>query len=98
MCETFEKRKEKKNVFANLDTKNINDNKTFWQNCKAFFLNSDQFTLIHNDEIISDDKNIAKTFNGFFSNIVKNLNLKVNESSLNQNVDFIEDLVLRALY
>ena len=31
-------RKEKKNVFPNLDTKNITDNKTLWQNCKAFFL------------------------------------------------------------
>ena len=53
--------------------------------------------MIKNDEIISDDENIAKTFSDFFSNAVKNLHLKVDESLLNQNVDLIEDPVLRAL-
>ena len=53
--------------------------------------------MINNDQIISDDENIAKTFNGFFSNVVKNLNLKVDERLLNQNVEFIEDPVLTAL-
>ena len=49
-------KKEKKNVFANLDAKNITDNKTFCQTVKPFFsdktLDSDQFTLVNNDEII----------------------------------------------
>ena len=53
--------------------------------------------MINNDEIVSDDENIAKTFNDFFSSVAKNLNLKVNESLLNQNVDFIEDPVLSPL-
>ena len=57
---------------------------------------SDQIILIYNDEIVSDDKNIAKTSNDFFSNFVKNLNLKVHKNLLNQNVDLIEDPVLRA--
>ena len=30
-------RKEKRNFFANLDTKNITDNKTFWQTVKPLF-------------------------------------------------------------
>ena len=53
-------------------------------------------TLINNDEIISDDENIAKTFNDIFSN-VNNLNLKVDKGLLNQIAGLIEDHVLRAL-
>ena len=46
---------------------------------------------------MSDDGNIAETFHDFFSNVVKILNLKGDKSLLNQNVDFIEDPVLRPL-
>ena len=56
-----------------------------------------QITLIINDQIISDDENIAKIFNDFFSNVVKNLNLQVDESLRNQNVSLTEHPVLRAL-
>ena len=56
--------REKKNFFAIFDTKNITDNKTFWQTGKPFFSDitfySDQITLINNAEIISDDENVAK--------------------------------------
>ena len=52
---------------------------------------------MNNDEIISDDENIAKTFNDFFFNIAKDLNLKYHESLLNRNLDFIENPVLRAI-
>ena len=69
-------------------------------NWKTFFsdktLDSDQLTLINNDEIISADENIAKTFNEIFSN-VNNLNLKIDKSLLNQTTDLVEDPVLRAL-
>ena len=54
--------------------------------------------MIDNDEIISDDENITKTFNDLLvSNVVKNLKLKVKESLLNQNLDLTEDPVLRTL-
>ena len=49
--------------------------------------------MINNNEIISDDENIAKIFNYFILNVVKNLNLKL----LNQDLDFIDDLLLRAI-
>ena len=91
-------RKEKKNIFAKFDTRSITDSKTFKQTVKPFFsdktLDSDQITLINNGKIILDDENIAKTFNDFFSNVVKYLNIKVGESLLNQNLDLIEDPVL----
>ena len=37
---------------------------------------------------------MAKTFKDFFLNVVKNLNLKVNQSLLNQNLDVIQNPVL----
>ena len=60
-------------LLSNLDTKNTTDNKTFYQPVKSFLsgktLDSDQIPLIiNNDEVISDDENIAKTFNDFFLN------------------------------
>ena len=94
-------RKDKKNVFANIDAKDTTDNKTFWQTIKTFFsdktLVSDQNTLTNNDEIISHYENIAKTFSDFFSNVVKDLNLKFDESFLNQNLGLIENPALRDL-
>ena len=50
---------------------------------KNFFADLGQITLINNDKKISDDENIAKTFNNFFLNVAKNLNLKVDENLLN---------------
>ena len=92
---------EKKRNLANLDTKNISYNKIVSQAVKPFFtdktLDSDQFTLTNNDEIISDDENIATFINKFFLNVVNSLNLKVNKSLLNQNVDLIKYFVMRAL-
>ena len=53
--------------------------------------------MTNNDEIISDDENIATFTNKFFLNVVNSLNLKVNKSLLNQNVDLIKYFVMRAL-
>ena len=75
--------------------------KPFNQLLSLFFsdktLDFNQITLIINDQIISDDENIAKIFNDFFSNVAKNLNLQVDESLRNQNVSLTEHPVLRAL-
>ena len=56
------------------------DNQTFWKLVKPNFsdkrLNSRRKTLLENNSILTDDKNIAKTINDFFINITKKLNLK----------------------
>ena len=56
--------------FENLDTKNITDNKKFWKTVKPFLSNktlkSENITLIKDDEVISNPKVIAETFNNFF--------------------------------
>ena len=85
-------RKKRKTFLLNLNTENITDNKIFLQIVKPVFsdktLDSDQITLISNDEIFSDEENICKTFNDLFSNVIKNLNVIVDKRLANQNLDF----------
>ena len=82
-------RNEKKKYFANLNEKNITDNKKFWQAVKPFLSEKnksrEKITLVkENDEIISDDVEVANTLNKFFSNIVKNL--KIPERFVNNSL------------
>ena len=39
------------------------------------FLNSEKITLVDNEKIITNDKEIAKLLNDLFSNIIKTLNI-----------------------
>lgn len=68
--------KVKKNYYANLNLKNIEDNKKFWNTVKPFFSdksNSDKnITLIEGDTIISTEKKVAETLNNFFSKRFQN--------------------------
>ena len=78
-------RKTKKQYYENLSVKNVMDNQTFWKTVKPYFSdkgsNSRRITLLENDSILTDDKDIAKTMNIFFINITKNLNLKPHKDS-----------------
>ena len=55
-------------------------NKTFWKTVKPYLSNkessSNRITLLENDLILTDDKDIAKTMNDFYINTTKNLNFK----------------------
>ena len=91
-------RKQKKSYYNNLNVKNITDNALFWKTVKPCFSDKstkdEKITLLENDDIISDDKAIADTFNLFFGNIVENLNIKpIDGISTNNNGD--NDLVIK---
>ena len=64
-------RKTKKS-YSNLNKKNI-DNQRFWKTVKPTlsnkFVNNEKITLVYNAKIITNDKEIAKVLNYFFSNI-----------------------------
>ena len=70
-------RKTKKDYYEKLNEKDVNGNKTFWKTVKPFLsdkiVSKEQITLVENDEIISEESNVAQTFNSFFSNFVTNL-------------------------
>ena len=77
MCITS--KKSKKGIFANLNEKKITDNRKFWQTVKPFLSEKnksrEKITLVKNEEIISDDVEVANTLNNYFSNFAKNLKI-----------------------
>ena len=72
-------RKEKKEYFANLNEKDIIDNKKFWQTVKPFLSEKlksrEKITLVEKEELVSSEYDVARRFIQFFSNIVKNLGI-----------------------
>ena len=85
---------------SNLTIKDVNDNKNFWKIVKPLFsekVNTNEtITLVENNNIISSEIEIAEKLNAFFSNIVKELNIKVKEDLL-CDVSDINDPVERAI-
>ena len=81
--------KEKKKYYHNLHLKILDYNKTFWQRIKPLFsdkqksLQSD-ITLVENDVIISDKKEVVENLNKFFIEAVENLDI---ETYLAGNID-----------
>ena len=66
-------------VLSILKAKLVRENKTFWRNIASLFSNKirskERTTLTENENIISNDRKVAETFQEFFSNVVKNLNI-----------------------
>ena len=62
---------------------------------KPFFsdkgFDSTGITLIENDEILSDDKAVADTFNDFFANAAKSLNLHIPSDTITEGPVFTAD-------
>ena len=73
-------RKNKKEYFNSLNIKQVSDNKPFWKSVKPFFSdkgsNSSKITLVEENNIISDEEEIANLMNNYFIDITKTLNPK----------------------
>ena len=73
-------RKTKKEYFNSLNMKQVSDNKLFWKSDKPFFndkgSNSSKITLVEENNIVSDEEEIANIMNNYFINVTKTLNLK----------------------
>ena len=63
-----------------MNVKQGSDNKLFWKSVKPFFSdkgsNSSKITLVEENNIISDEEEIANIMNNYFINVTKTLNLK----------------------
>ena len=72
----------------------------FWKTVKPMFsnknVNRESITLVKGDKIWSENLEIAETFNAFFSNIVKEMNISLGQELLTE-ADHIEDAVLRII-
>ena len=93
-------KKEKKKYFANLNMQNYTDNKKFWKTVKPLFSSynggSQKITLVKDGEIISNDEEVAKTFNQFFIESVNSLNITGNTVFL-KSTENMTDPVMIAL-
>ena len=73
-------RKRKRDYYNNLDTMLISDNKTFWNTVKPLFSDkinmSQKITLINDNNIISENSEIAKIFNEYFCTVATKFNIE----------------------
>ena len=81
-------KKERKKFYNNLSIEEITDNKKFWKTIKPLLsekgvCGSSKINLVVNEENLSDDKEIAETFDNYFNNAVKSLNLQCSKEHLN---------------
>ena len=80
-------KKERKKFYKNLDLNNFTDNKKFWKTVKPLFSNkgpnNPKITIVKNDNIITEDKDVAETLNTFFQNAVESLQIEENEYLIN---------------
>ena len=89
-------RKEKKDFYGNLDISKVTDNRVFWKIVKP--KNSDnvkirsKITLVEDDKILSQDAEIAETFNEYFINIPI-LNMPNNKSFSTQTRSIEENAI-----
>ena len=63
----------KKDFFNNLDLKRVTDNKQFWKTVKSCLTYK---TLTEIEKVVSDERELVKMFNEYFSNIASNLDIQ----------------------
>ena len=72
-------RKTKKDYYANLNVKDIVDNKQFWRTVKPLFSDktksNEKITLVEDETVTKQDEQNSEILNTFFSNAVKNLKI-----------------------
>ena len=90
-------RKAKRDYFSNLDPSNVTDNKKFWRAIKPLFseksITKENIILVEENNIINDDLSVAQTFDDFFSNAVKNLNIEVNKEVIMDDINEVDPIL-----
>ena len=73
-------RKTKRKYYEDLRLSDVNDNKKFWKTVKPLFGNKSrcksQIALVESNNLVSNDKLLAKTFNKFFVIVAATLGIK----------------------
>ena len=76
---------------------NYTDNKKFWRTVKPLFSNyggSRKITLIEDENIITSDEELAKTFNHYFVESVRSLNIHENKALLNPTENLTDPVAI----
>ena len=86
-------KKERRKLYNNLNIKDITDNKNFWKTLKVLLISdkricgSSKINLVVDEKNLSDDRKITETYNNYFNNAVKFLNLQYDPEHLNDVCD-----------
>ena len=85
-------KKERGKFYNNLNINYITDNKKFWKTLKPLLSDkgtcgSSKINMAVDEENLSDDNEIAETFNNYFNNAMKSLNLQCDPEHLNNVSD-----------
>ena len=84
-------KRERTKYFANLDLNKYTENIKFWNTVKPMFSSSsrgsNKITLVEKGEIITDDKELAEAFNGFFIDAVSSLSIHENRALIDDASD-----------
>ena len=95
-------RTEKRNFYKNLKTSDITDNKKFWKTLKPVLSDKSRsnsnITLINNNRMISNDKEVVEAMNDYFISITDSLGLTENREvtiSTNGLSDPIEKAIMK---
>ena len=87
-------------ITVSFDTKNICDNEKFWNTVKPLFSDkinaSHKISLINENNIISENKEIVEIFNDFFSTAATNLEIDKGEIYITEATN-INDPILNAI-
>ena len=79
-----------KSFYRTLNIKNVLGNKNVWKNIKPLFSdkspNDKTITIVHENEVYSDEKEVSELLNQFFKDAVTNLQITENRFLLN-NID-----------
>ena len=92
-------KKVKRDFYGKLNPSDISDNKKFWKIVKPFFsekvISTESISIVENNVLHTDDKNVSDIFNSFFSNAVENLGIV--ENDMLNNVVNGPDPILNAI-
>ena len=79
-------KKERKKYYNNIDLKQVNDNKRFWDTVKPFLSEKSKcyskISLVENNKLITDDDKIATCFSNYFKDAVDCLNISTSSHLL----------------
>ena len=93
-------RKTKRDYFKQLNNKVVSSNRKFWQKISHLFsakaFSNETIILKHNNRTITNNHELAETFNTFFSNITQNLKIDSNLVEITENLN-TSDPILKAI-
>ena len=86
--------KTRKDFFSNLNVKRVTYSKQFWKASEPYItdrtLKGERIKLIESEKVLSDERQLVKIFNKYFSNIVSNAtrsyNIPIKIAKENSNV------------